>query len=213
VPEFTVLVEVLTIDFGLVNRWDPPQFRCRGFGINEVEGRQHLTAQIEISAPGEAVALREAERQLRGYVAEHRVDASRVRLLPGRRPDPRAEVMPWQRAEVQGACVDLVWDSREALARVEIAERADTVAITLTERRDPGIFGYVGGDGVSPQRAGVTLAAPLGNRTLIDGATGRAPDDLGIWDSAERTRRAHVLALDLDQIDVVIPPDEIVVRS
>ena len=107
--------------------------------------------------------------------------------------------------------MDIVWDSREPLERVDIAETATAVAITLHEHRDPDIH-YVG-FGVNARRVRLRLAAPIGERALLDGSTGRAPGDLGIWDFAERELRAQVLALDLGQLECVIPPDEIVHRS
>jgi hypothetical protein len=212
-PDWTVAVEVLTTDFALVNRWDPPQFAWQWFGINEVEDNQYLSAAVLVSAPDEGAATALVEEMLSDYVAGHKVVAQRerVRPQPSKHRTSRLVPVPWQRAEVDAADVDIVWDSREPLERVDIAETATAVAITLHERRDPHIH-YVG-FGVNARRLRLRLAAPIGERALLDGSTGRAPGDLGIWDFNERELREQVLALDFGQLERVNPPDEIVHRS
>jgi hypothetical protein len=57
------------------------------------------------------------------------------------------------------------------------------------------------------------LAAPVGQRTLLDGSTYHAPRDLTVWEFDERSRRERVLALDLDELECVSAPPEIVHRS
>jgi hypothetical protein len=49
----------------------------------------------------------------------------------------------------------------------------------------------------------VPLAAPLSNREVIDGSTGRRPDDLDPFDASGRRALDEVLATDLDSLDCV----------
>ena len=209
--EWTFKVEVLTTDFALVNRWDPPQFACRSFGIHEVEGNQHLSAKIKLSAPDEAAATVLAEQLVRDYVAGHEVVAQRVLICPppSAKRGSRLVATRWQRAEVDGAVLDIVWASSEPIERVDIVETATAVTITLYERRYPDIE-YVGR---CARCVRLRLEASVGGRQLLDGSTGRALGDINVWESYERERREWVLALDRDELECISPTAEVVHRS
>jgi hypothetical protein len=210
--EWAVTVEVLTSDFGLVNRWDPPRFACLWYGIHEVEGHQHLTATVVLSAADEATALASATRMLGEYIRGHEVIATRARPSPTEAArEPYLAPVRWQCVGIDAASVDMLWDSPEPLARIDVEESATAATITLFERVDPEIEGL--GGGIHPQRLLLALAAPLGDRELLDGGTGRAPDDLSVWDFDERARRERLQAVDLTTLEPLVLPDDLVHRA
>jgi hypothetical protein len=146
------------------------------------------------------------EHFTRPYVIAHRVLA---RPTPGewenkpREPeDLQGGVLPvpWQCADVDGTTLTIAWLRRgEAFDHVSADEGPDRVTVTVHERFDPiwsqdgHRIAFPGAEMFRLGSARVELALPLGDRLLIDGATGRAPDDLSIWEYREREDRAHLL--------------------
>jgi hypothetical protein len=87
----------------------------------------------------------------------------------------------------------------ESFDSVGVDEQPDRVVITVRERFGPswtedGIPIEGGLERFGVGRATVELARPLGKRPVVDGATGRAPDDLSIWQYQAKETRAQVLA-------------------
>jgi hypothetical protein len=116
--------------------------------------------------------------------------------------DLEGGVLPvrWQRADVDGTALTIAWRGRgEAFDHVTADEQPDRVTVTVherfgpiwTEEGHPVAFG--GPDLFTLRSARVELTQPLGDRLLLDGATGRAPGDLSIWEYQEKEEREHVL--------------------
>jgi hypothetical protein len=115
------------------------------------------------------------------------------------------QVVPWHRSEPAGdgrRLKVLRSTGRCPLERVDGHEAADGVTITLHERQPPafdrdGTSVGIPMDGYM-RCVEVPLSAPLGNRTVYDGATGEQPADIVPGDSMERLGRADALDVDLD---------------
>ncbi|MDA0172921.1 hypothetical protein OJ998_27720 [Solirubrobacter taibaiensis] len=111
----------------------------------------------------------------------------------------------WQRFVPTPAGVKVVWSGgRQPLARVDVEETSERVVITLWRHQSPlfleGGVRLAGGWGGSKVRAvEVPLSAPLGERELIDGATGHAPDHVDEFDVFLPPSFDHV---DLDRVPV-----------
>jgi hypothetical protein len=217
-PQWTVEAELLTHGHPLSGRWPPKLAHeqlepIQGFGIGEWDGGAHLRATLAIWAAGADEAEGLARSLLAAYFADAAVHAHR--LTVARTPGPiearprgpadleeTVEPVRWQRAVVDGQDARILWyEHGYRLERVDIAETPDTVTITILERRDA----RYGPDGVPiarvlpsprPHAVRVRLAAPIGQRTLLDGATGRAPDDLGVWEIQSKRLLDDMLALD-----------------
>lgn len=222
VPQWTVEVDILRSD----DRWDwPPKPEhpdvepVHQYGYGDVEeGRWHLSVTLYLYAPGEAEALALTRELLAGEltgsaIVAHRFDAQRT---PGELEDkPRGPEdlrdsfgpVRWQRGDVDGSTVTIVWDSvGEGFERVEVDEHSDEVVVTVFERFGP-LFDEDGTPTAiaamyvfRPRCVCVELDAPLGTRRLIDGATGRAPGDLTVWEWRERELRENVLAVSTSKI-------------
>jgi hypothetical protein len=106
----------------------------------------------------------------------------------------------WQRADVEGTTLTIAWRERgETFEHISADEYPDHVTITVHERFGPNWtedghpIGFAGPDVFNLRTAHVELARPLGERRILDGATGRAPDDLSIWEYHEKEDRDQVL--------------------
>jgi hypothetical protein len=80
------------------------------------------------------------------------------------------------------------------------------VVVTVWARHGPRFtragIPRIGVSGECTHCIDAALAAPLGRRAIIDGATGRAPDDIGPFEYIERNARAHFDAVRLAGLDV-----------
>jgi hypothetical protein len=224
VPQWTVDIDVM-VKGGDQHDWPPrfdhPDAKQSTYGRSDnvwpSYEQQHLTARLKLWADGEqdALALTQqlvGEHFARPGVIDHRV---RAYLTPGEWEDkPRspqeltggAYPVRWQRAEVDGARLTIAWAERgESLHRVTVDERPDQVIITVWKRFGPiwtedGMRKGIARPGTRGVRVGTAklqLERPPDDRVLVDGATGRAPDDLSIWQYAEKETRARVLAATL----------------
>jgi hypothetical protein len=112
---------------------------------------------------------------------------------------------PWHRSERvgDGRLLKVVWLTGACpLERVDVDEESERVTITLWERRPPA-FDVDGTPlavvAVAVMRCvEVLLNAPLGDRAVYDGATGKQPADIKPGNYRERGARSVALALDLD---------------
>jgi hypothetical protein len=100
----------------------------------------------------------------------------------------------------RGGTLTIAWRQRgEAFDHATADEQPDHVTVTVHERFDPvwtedgHPIAFAGPDMFRLGTARIELAQPLGDRRLVDGATGRAPDDLSIWEYQEKEERAQVL--------------------
>jgi hypothetical protein len=120
---------------------------------------------------------------------------------------------PWHRGETveDGRHVKILsFSGRAPVERVEIMERPDAVTITLLERRPPR---FSSDDSPTVTSAvsvvkcvEIALDAPLGERPMIDGATGRPPATIEPGDDGERLSRAQALELDLAALPCATVP-------
>jgi hypothetical protein len=175
-------------DFLLLLIWAPSEDAARGIGdaLVTVRGQRRITA---VPAPGDALDPQHVPRSPADY--ESRLVATR-----------------WERCVPSDAGAKIVWFTGiSPLERVDVDETAERVTLTLFERHPPAF--EVGGAPRFRLAIGyircveVALAAPLGDRELIDGATGRRPDDLDVFDRSGRSRREEVLATDIDTLECV----------
>jgi hypothetical protein len=109
--------------------------------------------------------------------------------------EPRVVAVAWTRFRRTAPGLKVGWHSgSDPLERVEVEETAERVTITLYERR-PGTHDVEGrpafqADVGRTRCVDVPLAAPLGGRVLIDGATGRHPEAIDATGTAARDLRA-----------------------
>jgi hypothetical protein len=217
VPQWTVDIDVMVRG----PDWDwPPEAEhpdaepLTQYGWGEVwptYEEHHLDARLELWVTDEQAALELTHRLVgahftRPYVIAHRV---RARPTPGdwedkpRKPEDLVGgvfTVPWQRADADGTTLTIAWRRRgEAFDHVTVTEQPDHVTITVHERfrpiwtEDGHPIAGAGPETFTLDTAHVQLGDPLGERRLLDGATGRAPDDLSIWQYQEKEARAQVL--------------------
>jgi hypothetical protein len=205
-PLWSVKVEVLTDDplvprvshprvesipsysggFVLLLIWGESEGEARAIadGLVTAAGRRRITVE---PAPGDALDPQRVPRSPADY--ESRLVATR-----------------WQRCQPSDAGVKIAWfTGLPPLERVDVEETGERVTITLWERHPPAFseggaprfvlaIGYI-------RCVEVPLRAPLGDRELIDGSTGRHPDDLDPFDAPGRSTHAELRALDIDALD------------
>jgi hypothetical protein len=217
VPQWTVDIDVMVQDAD----WDwPPKVEhpaaepLTSYGWGEVwpdYTDQHLHARLLLWVASEQAALQLIDELVGAHFKRPGVIAHRVRVkpTPGEWEDkPRSPgdlvggvfPVPWAHAEMDGTTLTLAWDRRgNAFEHVTVDERPDRVTITVHERfgpiwSDDGIpIASAGPDMLRLSTAQVQLAEPVGERRLLDGATGRAPGDFSIWQYREKEARARVL--------------------
>jgi hypothetical protein len=218
-PQWRVEIDVLVpedrCDFEWPPPWEHPQIESPvstyGYG-DPLEGLRYVNATQHIWAATEDDARALAEQLLDAYFAGNEVVARRVRAFPAtaalmlkpRGPEDLEErVTPvrWQLAEPDDVRLRVTWDSGGGrFEHAEATESATSVAVTIYERFGPAfapngmpIFS-TGTGGPKPRAVTLELQAPLGDRTLLDGATGRPPDEFGIWDWRLRRERDELVA-------------------
>ena len=166
---------------------------------------------MELWVTGEQAALDLTHQLVGAHFTRPNVIAHRARALPTpgdwedkpRQPEDLVGgvfPVPWQRADVDGTTLTIAWVRRgEAFDHVTANEQPDHVTITVHERFRPiwteagHPIAVAGPEAFRLGTANVELGDPLGERGLLDGATGRAPNDLSIWQYQEKEARAQVL--------------------
>jgi hypothetical protein len=104
----------------------------------------------------------------------------------------------------------LSFSGSDPLERVDVQEGSDRVTVTLLERHPPRFLP----DGTPSAATAnivtkcveVVLGAALGERVVVDGATGRPPADIQPGDSGEWLNRAQALTVDLADFPCVPAP-------
>jgi hypothetical protein len=211
-PLWSVKVEVLTDD-DLTGRLSHPQLEAV-----PSHGGTFVLLLIWAAASGEACAIADGLVTARGRrritvspAPGDALDPENVPRSPGDY-ESRLVATRWQRGEPSAGGVKIAWfTGMSPLERVDVDETDERVTITLTERHPPAFA-----EGGAPRFrlaigsircVEVPLEAPVGDRELIDGATGRRPDDLDPFDASGRSALEEVLATDLDELDCVPVPD------
>jgi hypothetical protein len=107
--------------------------------------------------------------------------------------------------------VKIVWFTGPCpLARVDVDETPERVTVTIWEEYPPAFA--QGGERYGILAIGMThcvdvpLRAPLGEREVVDGKTGRPPDEIDDFDYITHNHRADVMALDLDALECLPIP-------
>jgi hypothetical protein len=210
-PLWSVKVEVLTED-DLMGRLSHPQLEAApSYGGNFVLLLIWARSEDEAHAIADGLVTVRGRRRI--SVEPAAGDALDPQHVPRSPADYESRVVAtrWQRCEPSDAGVKIVWFTGICpLERVDVHESPERVTITLSERHPPAFaeggaprfvlaVGYI-------RCVEVPLAAPLGRREVIDGATGRRPDDLDPFDVSGRSRLREVLATDLNGLDCVPVP-------
>ena len=82
------------------------------------------------------------------------------------------------------------------LERVDVDETPERVTVTVWERYPPAFLRDGTPVGIAAigriQSVDVVLREPLGTREVIDGTTGRRPDDIDEFDYVQRNMRARL---------------------
>jgi hypothetical protein len=217
VPQWTVDVDVMVRGDGWewppeVEHPDAEQITNYGWGeVPPTYEENHLHARLKMWVPNERAALELSQQLVGEHFTRPNVIAHRVRAqpTPGEWEDkPRKPsnltggVYPvrWQRAEVEGTALTIAWRQRgRAFEHISTDEQPNQVTITVHERFGPNWtedgrrIAFGGPDVFNVRTAPVPLTRPLGNRLLLDGATGRSPADLSIWDYREKQDRDQIL--------------------
>jgi hypothetical protein len=207
---FTVHVQVLTHDFVLFDRWfaevpklaHPRLLDIRGRGTNQApDDSEVYDTRLVVEAADEADACALAASLIDGVIGDAPYERRFDIEVPRERPKP------WQRHEACEGGVTIAWFSGlSPLGRVDVEETDARVTITLWEARPPAAAGeqwVLVGDF---RRVDVPLAAPLGARELVDGATGRRAGDIDPFDVTSLWHRAHLHERDLGTIERVPMP-------
>jgi hypothetical protein len=117
-------------------------------------------------------ALVDHPDRARRLLAERYGDAVRASLAT---PDQLVEAVAWQlydEPEPGHVTVRYAANAAYVLERVDVDETADAIRITVHERA-PGVVSTLAG---TTRTATVELSGPVGDRPVIDGATGRRRD-------------------------------------
>jgi hypothetical protein len=120
--------------------------------------------------------------------------------------EPRLVKTRWHHYQPSAEGAKIIWFTGPCpLERVDVDESLERVTITLWERYPPAFaedgtpiaiaaIGFI-------RSVDVRLDAPLNEREVIDGTTGRRPDDIDDFDYVERNMRDQILAADSDVDD------------
>ncbi len=226
-PLWAVSVRVISDDPALWGRWEhasdlahPRLERVRGYGVNELPDETELyRTQLRLwaadAAEARALAGSLVDRLMGGARGRRRLDVTPAyredyHRLPRRPEDYRSKLVTksWQRFEPSALGVKVLWWTGPCeLERADVDETPERVTITLRERYPPAFA--EGGDPIEVVAIGrircveVALARPLAGRAVVDGSTGRPPDELDDFDDHARNKREWVLACDLDTLDCV----------
>jgi hypothetical protein len=181
-----------------------------GYGVGELpDGNRLFNTELRIWAAGEAEACAIAEPLVDALMGagtgRRKLQASPAlsdewHKLPRSPEDYETSLVAtrWHHRQASQAGVKIFWCTGPCpLERVDVDETPERVTITLLERHPPRFA--EGGTPYGTVAIGlthcieVTLQAPLGSREVIDGATGRAPDDIDDFDYVERNAVAQFL--------------------
>src|SRR5262249_26523200 len=124
---------------------------CRhGIGDREIDGEQcwQIHAHLRLWVPDEAAALALAEELLAPVLDGRRIVARRgsAQRTPGERAvkprgpedlEDRVEPVRWQRADVDGKRLRIVWQGEGERVGVDVEEGAEAVTVTVRERFGP----------------------------------------------------------------------------
>jgi hypothetical protein len=119
--------------------------------------------------------------------------------------EPSVARLRWHAHEPSARGVRIAWYGGGRSDHVDVEETPERVVVTLWKRLGPRFSR----DGIPRLEVGgartgcvdVSLKAPLGERTIIDGTTGREPDDIDAFDYVERNARAELAGIHLEELD------------
>jgi hypothetical protein len=192
------------VNFGI---GEPPERRC----VFEVT----LAIRAADAEEAEAIAGELVDRLTRKRGLPRRVTAT---LAQGGDPwtdgpcgpedfEPSLAPFGWHAHEPSPRGVRIAWyGGGVRLDRVDVEETPERVVLTLWASYGPRFTRdgtpRVSVSGDYTHCVDVALAAPLGERAILDGATGRAPDDIDPFDYIERNARARFAGVRLAALDV-----------
>jgi hypothetical protein len=216
-PLWAVDVRVISDDLDVWDRWQdvydvshPRLDRVRGYGLGELpDGGSLYSTELRIWAADDAEACAIAgtlvDRLMGSAKGRRRLQAKLAYSdeyfdLPRSPADyePRLVKTRWHHHQPSPAGVKIVWFTGPCpLERVDVDETPERVTITVWERYPPAFTEGGTPIGIAAiglvQSVDVRLEAPLGDREVIDGTTGRRPDDIDEFDYVERTIRERIL--------------------